>query len=278
MVAAALVAPCVVAAACGEDPAARRARPATVAAPPSGEQAPAPTAYYGQWTLTEGHGPRGEVPLVDGYRISLFIRDHPGPRKAALLAGTAACNDYSGRDDLNDGAVMWKDGFGATEMGCARPVLESETAYFDALLAVDAIARDGDTLVLSGDDAHLRFESVEAAPIERIVGRTWRLAALLDGSEEVPVVGEPGWLKMHRNGKVSGSSGCHGLYGKWDHAGDEILFWEFGVRDWHCRAPLRQQHEFIVGVLGDGFRAELRGTTLTVTAPAHLGLRYELAD
>lgn len=275
---AALVAVCIVATACGEDPATRSARPAKVPAKSPDERPPPPSAYYGQWTLREGHGPGGEIRLVDGHPISLVVQDHPGRRTAALVGGMSVCNQYGGPADLHDEALVWKDGFGATEVGCPRRAGETEQAYFDALLAVDAIERDGSTLILRGEDVELRFESVEPVAIERIVDRRWRLEALIEGDDETPVVGRPGWLEIHDDGRVSGSSGCHGLYGKWEHHGNEILFWEFGVRDYHCPPRLREQHELIVDALGDGFRAELRGTTLIVRSHADRGLRYELAE
>jgi heat shock protein HslJ len=111
-------------------------------------------ALGGAWVLVEGEGPDGEVPLVEDAPITLDVEDDE-------LGGTAACNSYGGSIEVDGQQLQIRELF-QTEMACepAR-IMDSEAAYLRALQTVDAHARDGDRLELTGESTRLVFEPRE---------------------------------------------------------------------------------------------------------------------
>ncbi|MDQ3618859.1 MAG: META domain-containing protein [Actinomycetota bacterium] len=251
-----LVALCLIATACGE------AGEAPGGGPVSS------TRYSGAWRLTDGRGPDGEVPVIKGYRITLDI----GDRKAG---GTAACNSYGGDLDINGDSFSLKGGLAMTEMACDPEAMDSEAAYMEALAAVDTIAREGGSLTLTGPDAELHFEGLSPPPIAQLTDTIWRLDSLIEGigPEGTAVSAAPARLILMSDGKLSGSTGCREFDGEWQQRGDEILFTRL-TTEGNCPPDLQDQDNYILGVLGDGFTAEIEGQSLTVFAKAELGLHY----
>jgi heat shock protein HslJ len=104
----------------------------------------------GDWQLVEGEGPDGEVPLVGDAPVTLTV-------DGEQLSGTAACNSYSGTAEIEDGRFRARE-LMHTEMACEPAVImESEAAYLGTLGQVTAHERDGDELLLTGDDVRLVF-------------------------------------------------------------------------------------------------------------------------
>ena len=121
---------------------------------PTAEQQP-----LGSWQLIEGEGPDGEVPLVDDAPVTLQIED-------GEAGGTAACNSYGGSVEIGGERLRFQELF-QTEMACpGEGVMASEAAYLDALHAVDRHARDGERLVLTGEETRLVFEPREQEPAD----------------------------------------------------------------------------------------------------------------
>jgi heat shock protein HslJ len=118
-------------------------------------------AVGGSWVLVEGQGPDGEVPLVEEAPITLDVED-------GEIGGTAACNTYGGTVDVDGQQLSIRELY-QTEMACEPTrIMDSEAAYLRALQAVDAHARDGDRLELTGEDTRLVFDprEVDAADDE----------------------------------------------------------------------------------------------------------------
>lgn len=251
-----LIALCVIGIACGQSGKA-----------PTGDSG-SPSPYTGAWRLTDGRGPDGEVPLVKGYRITLDITD----RKAG---GTAACNSYGGDLDINGDSFSLKGGLVMTEMACDPGAMDSEAAYIDALAAVDTIAREGRTLTLTGPGTELRYEALSPPPIAQLSDTTWRLESLIEGigPEGTAVSAAPARLTLRSDGELSGSTGCREFEGEWLQQGDEILFTRL-ITEGVCPPELRQQDNHVLGVLGDGFTAEVEEQSLTVFGKTELGLQY----
>jgi heat shock protein HslJ len=250
----------VFAAACGEP-----------SEPRSGDPAP-PTRYTGTWKLTEGRGPDGDVPLIKGYRITLDIA-------GGRVAGRSACNTYGGRMDTKGDSVSLH-GLGGTEMGCARPVMDSEATYLNALVVSDTIERDGNTLTLTGPDAELHFELVTPPPVAELTDTVWQLESLLEGSGNEASgmsTAAPAKLILRSDGTMTGTTGCQELEGEWSQSADEIMLPLLSSRG-RCgpdvSPDLQQQDTHVSGVLGDGFTFDLEGQTLTVFSMGDLGLQY----
>lgn len=225
----------------------------------------------GTWTLWAGGGPSGEVPIVDGWPITITFGDD-------TLGGSAACNDYGARYQLDDRRLTI-DGLGQNEAACDEPVMASERAFLDALLDVDGIdllgerGRDGPELALSGMATELLFSFTPAAPTADMAGRLWLLEALLQDGEETAPQGEPATLRLDPDGGLAGSTGCRTLVGRYQVTGSEVQFNEFGA-DGDCPASLRGQDGLIINVLGDGFTPTLDGDTLVLESAGNEGLRY----
>lgn len=237
---------------------------------PSRREAPTATStnYESSWRLRSGQGPDGAVTLVEGADISLVIAD-------GNASGRAACNSYAGSVEIS-GSSFQAGGFGMTEMGCDPRVTRSQDAYMAALSAVDTIERAGDTLTLSGDGVELVFESVPSPPTRQLVGTSWHLESLLEGRGEEAVASSaaPADLRLSEDGTFNGSTGCRGLAGEWVEAGYEIHFTSMSASG-ECSKDLEDQDGLVVGVLGDGFTAEIDQDQLTVvSARGEGGLIY----
>ena len=208
------------------------------------------------------------MPVIKGYRITLDITD----RKAG---GTAACNSYGGDVDINGDSFRLKGGLLMTEMACDEEAMDSEAAYVDALATVDTIAREGNSLTLTGPDAELHFEGLSPPPIAQLTDTIWRLESLIEGTgpEGTAVSAAPARLVLSGDGELSGSTGCREFEGEWLQRGDEIVFTTFTTQG-DCPPGLQEQDSHILGVLGDGFTAEIEEQSLTVFAKAELGLNY----
>lgn len=240
--------------------------PTTPAAPGS------PSASYdGTWQLFEGHGPKGEVAVIDGYRITLTLEGEDA-------SGTAACNSYGGTVEIQGDSFAFHGG-GMTEMACRSDVMEAESAYLAALEDAKSTTRSDDTLRLTGADTKLRFELRPPVPTAQLLDTRWELESLIYGSsaDSMASSATPAHLVLHIDGTVTASSGCRELTGEWVESGDEITFtrWE---TEGACPDELRQQDNHIVGVLGDGFTVEIEGDRLTVFSSGGLGLVYRAAD
>lgn len=95
----------------------------------------------GDWVLQSGTSDSAEVPIVDGYDITLTIDGDD-------WGGTAACNSYGGTAAV-DGSQVTVTGVFQTEMACPQDgVMESEAQYLDAFLQVSSFEVADDRMVL----------------------------------------------------------------------------------------------------------------------------------
>ena len=118
------------------------------AAPLSGEP---PEQLDGDWQLVEGHGPDGQIPIVEGHDITLSIDDDD-------WGGRAACNSYGATVEVASGSVHITE-LHRTEMACVEDgVMESEQAYLAAFERVSGFTVTEDELTLHGTDVGLGFQ------------------------------------------------------------------------------------------------------------------------
>lgn len=241
----------------------------TLALAACGERAPAGSnaGAAGNWQLESGTVGGRPVPLVPGYRITLFI-------DGDNATGTSACNLY-GTEVRTQGGSFSISEIEGTAIGCQPEILASEDAYLSALQSVDTFASDGETLTLSGHDASLRFTSLPPVPEADVVGRVWTLEAMLDEGESRPVRGDEATLELSADGTLSGSTGCRTLTGTWVVRGDEILATTLSAHG-GCSKDLADQDGHVVGVIGDGFTVAVEGDRLTLTHKGNLGLVYRI--
>ncbi|WRS30275.1 META domain-containing protein [Actinomycetaceae bacterium MB13-C1-2] len=116
-----------------------------------GGETATPENITGAWVLESATGPKGDVVIVEGTTPELTVEDE------GAFHGTAGCNNLFGTvraegDKLLFGPVA------STMMACDEPIMDAEYAYVSALDVVTSGTISGDSLVLKGDDAELKFK------------------------------------------------------------------------------------------------------------------------
>jgi heat shock protein HslJ len=237
----------------------------------AGSASPTPDGFaadpMGSWVLTAATGPGGAIRLFDDHRVTLTVQGDE-------IGGTSACNQYFGQISFAGNAVRITN-IGGTEMACEPDVMETESAYAAALLAVTRWGRDGDVLRLAGEGVDLRFTLLPPVQDEEIVGTTWVLDSLIQGDAVSSVLGEA-TLVLAADGTFSGSTGCRQLSGTYVINGDEIEFAELAANG-NCPAELQRQDALVIDVLEGGFSTSVNGPSLTLTDNAGQGLGYRAA-
>lgn len=223
----------------------------------TGPRAPNPRVQ-GVWILEEGEGPSGAVEPVPGNDITLEV-------DGVEVRGSAGCNTYGG------GVVIDGDGFDPgglvlTEIGCRAAIVEPETRYVEALEAVETAAVDGNTLTLTGPGTELVFRRVPPVDPEPLTGTVWVLAGLVEGPAlQSPVSSAaPARLLLKDDKTFEGTTGCRSFTGVWTISGDVVEVTQLVLRGGCERARAQDVH--VSAVLGNGFRAEVDGGELTLTA------------
>lgn len=107
----------------------------------------------GSWNLTRLTG-------SDGQQVS--VPDTISPTisfQGSQVGGDSGCNNFSGSYTLDGSTIKFSPGMATTLKACDDPVTSVETAYLQALAAVDKVALDGDKLTLStgGGDPQVEF-------------------------------------------------------------------------------------------------------------------------
>jgi heat shock protein HslJ len=206
----------------------------------------------GSWVLVSGSTPRGPLDVAPGSRVSLTFAD-------GQVGGRAPCNDYGTDYDVDgDGLDLDGGGISSTLAGCDGAPGELESAYLSALGDVDTVARDDDTLTLSGEQVELEFRLTPPWPRADVVGHTWRLHAWTDASgTERRAQWKPGmrpFLRLEetgrKGGRITASTGCRSLEGRWIDWRDSPAVTRSGWAG-HCHASLVDQDVAVGSVLSE---------------------------
>jgi heat shock protein HslJ len=209
-----------------------------------------------EWVLVAG------VPMVDGYPITLRVED-------GRVGGIAACNSYGG-DVVVSGDRLEVTDVARTEMGCPEPgVHDSESAFLDALLAVDRYERTQAQLVLLGPGVELRFDPVAPEPDAALTGTPWRLESLLSGAGPDGTASSTmadATLRLDDDGTFHASDGCNDLDGRWVLEGDTLRLLEVITTDMACPG-IDQQVEHVHEVLLGEPTVTLEGRRLVLAVP-----------
>ncbi len=230
---------------------------------PAGTGEPADGDLEGSWTLTDG------VRLVDGWPVTLVLE---GDR----FFGTSACNSYGGQHQIAGSSIGFGE-VGATAIGCESEVMESEQEYLAALASVESFALDGGRLTLRGTGVELVFERATRVETSELVDVTWLLVELVDDDVASSVGGTGAHLHLASDGTVDAGTGCRSLSGTWQLVGDHQILFPDLAADGSCSAELADQDNYVIGVLGDGFTAQVDGDRLTVTSSGNEGLVFRRA-
>lgn len=220
------------------------------------------------WVLVAGEVDGRPLAVPEGRRVTLTY-DGEG-----RVGGTAACNGYGSGVGVSASGISFGPGVDRSEMACEPAAMAAEDAFLGALLRVTGADRSGDVLRLAGRGATLTLEAVAPLPVAELTGPTWTLEALLDGGTTASPGGEPATLRLTDAGSLTGSTGCRDVTGRYVVAGDDVLAAELDAGTAECPEDLWAQDSLVVTVLGDGFRAEVDGRTLTLTSDGGAGLVY----
>ncbi|MPZ71847.1 MAG: META domain-containing protein [Nitriliruptorales bacterium] len=225
--------------------------------------------YDGEWRLVEGRGPSGRIPVPS--KVTLTIQGR-------TISGVSACNHYSGTATI-DGTSFAATDVGGTEMGCPGRRATAETRYHEALLATHSIERAGDTLLLGGEGVDLEFAPVPPPEPATLENTQWHLDGLIlgRGQDGSVMSNDPATLTLHRDGTLTGSTGCRTITGRWGQAaGERYTTSDLAPQgELRCDEHVHGQDDHVLAVLGGQFTAQVDVTQLTLfQADGELGLTY----
>jgi heat shock protein HslJ len=125
-------------------------------ADPGEEGAADPTTE--SWVLQAGTLDGADIPIVDGYPITLVFDQPEG-----MAGGKSACNQWFGPYTL-EGNELTFSGIAGTLMACTdEGVMDSETAFLTAMELVEIYTMEGNELNLTGEGVDLLFVIDESA-------------------------------------------------------------------------------------------------------------------
>jgi heat shock protein HslJ len=218
------------------------------------------------WELVSGSVDGTEIPIVDTHPITLSLTDEGA-------GGTAACNGYGGAFAISGTEIGFSE-LAWTAMACLPdPVMESETAYLEALPRVETFSMTEGRLTLAGEGVELIYVPLPPVLTSELTGTVWVLEGLVQGDSVSSVAGERATMELFTDGSMLGSTGCRTLDGQYIVSGAELVMTEMSAHG-ECPAELEAQDGHVVTVLGDGFRAVVDGQLITLTSSGDLGLVY----
>jgi heat shock protein HslJ len=186
----------------------------------------------GKDDTSTGAGAAGGEPLsgeylldgVDGYVpvAGTTIRIEFSGNEVRFSGG---CNSYDGSFSVQ-GGVLVVTRVGSTGMGCA-PELHLQDDWLEGFLTSrPALQLDGDTLILTGEEATLVFLDREVADPDRpLTGRLWTIHSLRDGDavSSIPM-GAVATVTFHDDRTVDIESGCNSGSGSYEATDVELTF------------------------------------------------------
>ena len=186
--------------------------------------------------------------VLDRASIEDLAADAPAAARVDLtidgdaVSGTSGCNTYGGSVEIDGSSIAFSDLFG-TEMACAPPLMDLESAYLAALGAVDERHATDVRLVLTGSDVRLVFEAESEPEPLPLVGTRWRLESLATGTDAVssPVAGSAVRLELEEDGSAAGYGSCNTFHTSYETDGDAIGFDPVVSTKLACEPPLLTQ-------------------------------------
>lgn len=230
---------------------------------------PEPVDLVGDWLLADGTAAGAPMALDDTHQITLTVE---GDR----VSGQSACNRYLGQVTVSGDSVTFGQ-LGGTQMACMpETVMDLEQVYLAALQTIDAGARDGDVLTLSGPDAELVFETVPPVPPAALAGTTWVLETLVKGDVASSVLGTPATLELDDDGTATGGTGCRRFRGGWELTDDLLSLPELATTKQACDPAVDAQDRLVLAVLAGPAQVSTSGDTMSVTLADGRGLGYRV--
>ena len=200
-------------------------------------------------------------PLVAGTQIRISFTD-------GQLGGSAGCNTFGGPFRVENG-VLVVDGGAMTEMGCDDDRSAQDDWFFAFIGSQPQIALTENELVLTAGDTVITLLDREiAAPDLALVGPTWTVESIIDGSgaSSVPA-GAVATIAFAEDGTVQVQTGCNSGSGQYSVDGERIQFSGIQQTLIGCDGAAAALEEAVIAVLGPGtatFAIEANSLTLMV--------------
>lgn len=192
--------------------------------------------------------------LVEGSEITMSFLDDG-------VSVNAGCNTMNGGFEITDGAFTASQ-FAATMMACEQPLMDQDMWLSEFLSSSPAIALDGSTLTLTGDDATITLAEVEPAAL---VGTTWTVTGTVatEAVSTVPMESTAS-ITIADDGMVAVNAGCNTGSGSVEVADDTLTFGPIAITKMMCPPEQMDLEAAVLGVLQGEGSYEISGDTLSL--------------
>jgi heat shock protein HslJ len=201
--------------------------------------------------------------LVPGTRIRL---DFGGTN----LTASAGCNSMSGAYRVDGGRLRFEN-TATTAMGCDAE-RHAQDEWLSTFLA------SGPVVTLAGSDLTLEAQAVVvrlvdrevAEPDRNLVGPTWTVESIIDGSTASSVPqGLTATLELRPDGTFTVDAGCNRGGGSWKLQGAGVEFADVILTKMACDRPRGELEAAVMRVVGGGvLAAEVDSNVLTLRSGA----------
>jgi heat shock protein HslJ len=235
-------------AACGSDddsPAATDSLPGVGAAPAAADL----EGRAFEATSVTGHE------LVADSTIELFF-------DADRVSARAGCNSMNGGYTISDGTLEVA-AMASTMMACSDELMAQDTWLNEFLSSGPAIALDGATLTLTGDDAAITLAEIEGAPL---VGTTWNVTGTVANEAVSSVPGEAvASITIADDGTVAVETGCNSGSGPVEVADTTLTFGAIAVTMRACTdEAVNELEASVLTALQGEVTYEINGDSLSI--------------
>jgi heat shock protein HslJ len=167
------------------------------------------------------------------------------------VSGSAGCNRYSGTYEVSGSKITFSEQMAATMMACPQPVMDQETAYFQALAAAKSFAVKGDQLTLK--DSSGKVVASYKAQSQDLSGSSWLVTGYNNGKEAVVsvTIGTELTADFGKDGTLSGNSGCNTYTGSYKVDGDKITIGPLASTMMFCNEPegvMEQEAQYLAAL------------------------------
>lgn len=176
------------------------------------------------------------------------------------VSARAGCNTMFGGYTIDDG-VLDVGVMATSQMGCSDELMAQDTWLSDFLTSRPAIALDGDTLVLSGDDATLSLSAVQPADLE---GTTWNVTGTManEAVSSLPMEAEASITIS--DGQAAIRTGCNSGSTGVEISDSTITFGPIALTKMACPPELTELEATVLAVLDGVVTYEISGDNLSL--------------
>jgi heat shock protein HslJ len=184
------------------------------------------------------------------------------------LSARAGCNSMNGGYSITDGALE-VGVMASTMMACSDELMAQDTWLSEFLSSGPAIALDGDTLTLTGDDAAITLGAIQPAELE---GTTWTVNGIVanEAVSSLPMDAEASITIT--DGQAAIRSGCNSGSASVEIADTTITFGPIALTKMACAdEAVNQLETHVLTVLDGEVTYEISGDSLLLSNEAAEG-------